>query len=641
VSDALEIKRELQLRILDVCHDLLPGGKKRGHEYRAGSLGGGAGASLAVHLAGSKAGTWAEFNGEAGGERGDVFDLIRAVRRCSFVEALDWARSFCGITPVPLTAPARREYRRPERPANVHVPREGSRVFDYLTGARRLPESTLRAYQVAEGEFPGEGAGAAMVFASKRAGELVMVKWIALDREDGKKRVTTSKGAEPVLFGWQAVPDDARALVIAEGEIDAMTWHAMTGLPAVAPPRGTGDEGWVAAEFARLERFETIYLAYDGDEPGRKAVERIAPRFGERARIVGHLGTGKDANEWLQAGATAEDFRRLLAESRDLRPGELRSPLEYLEAVLEEFHPTSKTAFGPEPPFGKIAGRVHFRPSEVSVWTGFNHHGKSEMLNYLMVSAMFQDARACIASLEVPVKKTLRRMVRQATGEEVPSDPRIREAHEWLTGRVWFYDSVETIKLARLLEVMRYARRRYDCSQFVVDNLARLGVAEDDYTGQKDVMCALVDFVNQTGAHVHLVAHPRKGADESSPPGKQDVRGGGVLTDLAHNVFTVWRNVPKQERLAKLEAKGDPEGEIRAAVEEDCDAVFAVRKQRETGDTPMMRLWWHRGSLQYHEQPWQRPFCFIDTPAPLRDRAERAADEPEFAQWEDEGPLPF
>ena len=75
--------------------ELLPHGRKDGHEWRAGSLAGEQGKSLAVHLAGSKAGVWSDFST---GERGDALDLV-AQCLCAGDKgrALTWARRWLGI----------------------------------------------------------------------------------------------------------------------------------------------------------------------------------------------------------------------------------------------------------------------------------------------------------------------------------------------------------------------------------------------------------------------------------------------------------------------------------------------------------------------------------------------------------------
>ena len=75
--------------------ELLPGGRRDGHEWRCGSLAGEPGTSMAVHLSGNKAGVWSDF---ASGESGDALDLVAQARfRGHKGEALTWARRWLGL----------------------------------------------------------------------------------------------------------------------------------------------------------------------------------------------------------------------------------------------------------------------------------------------------------------------------------------------------------------------------------------------------------------------------------------------------------------------------------------------------------------------------------------------------------------
>lgn len=140
-----------------------------------------------------------------------------------------------------------------------------------------------------------------------------------------------------------------------------------------------------------------------------------------------------------------------------------------------------------------------------------------------------------------------------------------------------------------MLEAFRYAAKRYRVTHFVVDSLLKCGIAEDDYKAQKAFLDRLCDFKNEFNAHVHLVAHARKGESEDKAPGKLDVRGAGAITDLADNVFTVWRN--KRKELAGDEADGDVE-----------DARLYCHKQRATGYEGALRLWFDTSSLQFSQR---------------------------------------
>ena len=94
MADILELKRMLLAQAEAVAEHLLPAGKREGHEWRAGSIAGEPGRSLAVHLDGRKAGVWADFNG---GEGGDLIDLWAAVKHLDLPAALDEIRAWLGL----------------------------------------------------------------------------------------------------------------------------------------------------------------------------------------------------------------------------------------------------------------------------------------------------------------------------------------------------------------------------------------------------------------------------------------------------------------------------------------------------------------------------------------------------------------
>lgn len=109
--DAATVARMLGDRIEDLARDLLPAGRRDGAEYRAGSLAGEAGQSLAVRLRGAKRGVWSDF---AAGIGGDALDLVAQARFGGDKgDAMRWALAWLGIgadtppqaRPLPARAP--------------------------------------------------------------------------------------------------------------------------------------------------------------------------------------------------------------------------------------------------------------------------------------------------------------------------------------------------------------------------------------------------------------------------------------------------------------------------------------------------------------------------------------------------------
>jgi twinkle protein len=501
MADIREISQQLNSRAEEIARYLLPNGKRESQEWRAGSIGGERGDSLGVHLSGAKVGVWSDF--AAGKSGADLLDLWAAVKGVGLGEALREAKFYLGVSDAAagvafVGSRETRQYRKPERP-QCSKPVSGSDVFHYLTKDRWLTVEALNAYQVAE-------SGREIILPFKREGELVNVKYLSVDRDvNGKKITRFESGCMMALFGWQAIPETAREVLICEGEIDAISWFQY-GTPALSVPNGAKSFTWLENEYECLERFETIYLSWDMDGDGRSGVAEALDRLGRhRCRLV-ELPY-KDANECLQHGVSADQMRGFVVGAESCDPAELKRASVYVDEVIDQFYPSGGVEPGFTSPWKKMDGLLRFRPGEYSVWGGYNKSGKTTMLNQVLLAGMSQDERACVASLEIKPRKLLKRMTRQATADRMPSVEQIRDAHVWYDGRLWMFDLVGTAKIARLFEVFEYARRRYGITQFVIDSLMRCGIAEDDYNGQKGLADRCAEFSTSHDVGVHLVAH--------------------------------------------------------------------------------------------------------------------------------------
>lgn len=572
--NAHDLSQQLAARASDVAAYLLPGGKKAGAEWKAGSVGGEAGGSLSVRLTGAKAGVWKDF---ASGESGDLLDLFAAVRGCSVAQAMAEAKQFLGVRDEMPKKPAA-TYAVPLKPKTA-MP---ATALDWLM-ARGLTAETIEAFKVREVQRNGRPWA---LLPYLRDGVYVNGKY--RDPED-KKGMAQEKDAEPCLFGWHLIEPKARTVVITEGEIDAMTlWQV--GVPALSVNAGAGNHQWIENDWERLERFSEILVCFDNDEPGDKGAAEVMKRLGlERCKRM-RVGA-KDANDWLQQGATPQQFVEAARTARPMDPDELRSAADFINRVKSMFYPAHGDPRNPVLRLDQDFDWFEFRPGELTVWTGFNGHGKSLLLSQVQLGLMAQGERFIIFSGEMTPEYLLKRMVKQATGADRPAMEYIDAVGEWLRERCFIFNQTGSATLKRLLEVFAYAQKRYGVSHVVIDSLMMTDVPEDgpgSMTAQKEAIRSLCDYAKRTGTHVHLVAHPRKAKDESAGPGKMDVAGSGKITDGADNVFTVWR------------AQKD---EAEAPEEEKPDAKLELKKQRN-GDTQNYSqwLWFNKASMQYRAQ---------------------------------------
>lgn len=256
--------------------------------------------------------------------------------------------------------------------------------------------------------------------------------------------------------------------------------------------------------------------------------------------------------------------------------------------LIDEFADEGSGPFHPRLPWSRLADRISLRPHEVSLWFGFNGHGKSLLLGQAVLSVAAQGERACIASFEMRPRKTLSRMCRQFTTANRPGPAQVRDFTRWCQGKVWVYDQTGTVDQERVFAVIRYAADRLKVNHFVVDNLTKCVESDDDYVGQKAFVDKLTALAQELGIHIHLVHHARKDRDETRPPRKMDALGASAITNLVDNVFIVWRNKAKAEA-----SNPDPEKP---------DALFICDKQRHgTGWEGLQSLNFHWASQQYLE----------------------------------------
>lgn len=584
--DIKQISNMLAARAQDVCEWLLPNGRRKAQEWCVGGTHGAEGDSLRVNV-GGKAGLWKDFADQSKG--GDLIDLVMAVHDCGKAEAVKSAKEFLGIRDdKPHFVTRQRAYKLPPKPK---CSKPKSAVNEYFA-TRGISPTTLAAYRV--GEQDGK-SGATIVFPYFHDETLKFIKFRPIADKHG---MFTSAESEPILFGWQAYPKDARAVLITEGEIDAMTFYEQ-GIAALSIPRGAGSgeqqDAWIAAEWDRLELFDTIYLAMDSDDQGRIARDQIVERLGRERCFVLDFSPHKDANEAHVAGVNLQE---ILNKSRTCDPEELRCASDYIDDIANYFD-NGTMLEGETLPWAKSWDKVRLRTHEVSVWAGINGHGKSNVLGHVMCnSAAVHGSRWCVASMEFRPVKFLARISRQLVGCARPTRPQIYDVLPEPLGNVFIFDVQGTAKAEKIIEVFRYAHRRYGCTQFVIDSLAKCGFAEDDYAKQKLFIDQCAEWALKSGVHVHVVVHARKGESEEKMPEKFDIKGTGAIADMVDNVFVVWRNKVKERIIA--ESNGVPTNKsVEQKDKPDC--VINCCKQRNGEWEGKIGLFFDKYSLRYTE----------------------------------------
>jgi len=278
-----------------------------------------------------------------------------------------------------------------------------------------------------------------------------------------------------------------------------------------------------------------------------------------------------------------EEYEKSTHNSR-----KIKEKSHYSEEVRKYFE-GSLIARGSHLPWDTHGLFVGLRPSEVSVWAGINGHGKSLLLGQCVLSLIQQGQKCLIASFEMRPEITLARMARQSTGMRIPTPLSLDIFDKWKKDHLYLLDHHGMIDAEQMLAVCRYASAELGVQHIVIDSLMKCVKGEDDFNGQKDFVNALCSIAQDTGMHIHLVHHMRKGSDEKHLPGKFDLKGSGSISDQVDNVFIVWRN--KGKALERQKAG--------ATDETVADAFLVCEKQRNGEWEGHMPLWFEGDSQQY------------------------------------------
>jgi twinkle protein len=297
-----------------------------------------------------------------------------------------------------------------------------------------------------------------------------------------------------------------------------------------------------------------------------------------------------DWAQWMEAG---DDGR-----------AKVRPASEFAGDVVRLLHGDSEEAIGQSTPWAKVGDRLRFRPGEVTLWAGINGHGKSNAIGYLALHFLAEGSKACIASMEMPPAATMGRMCRQAASRGMPPIDFIERFHRWTDGKLWLYAHQGQVKSDRMIAVARYCRVELGVDHIVIDSLLKCGMAPDDYAGQKNFVDALCALARDTGLHIHLVHHVRKGSDEKKEaPDKFDIKGAGEICDLVDNVLIVFRNKQKEDDMLKAMREKDEakrEKTVRA-LEAQGDTFLRCEKQRHFTWEGAISLFFDRDSQQLRE----------------------------------------
>ena len=304
------------------------------------------------------------------GESGDAVSLVQKVRGVGFREALEYLKAHGASIQQATTSDERRmpgpsvAHRVAEIPAAPEAV-EPSFILDDVAAryaSTLAAHSQARAYLASRGLDRAElvtrfrlgysdGKLSQVLGASQKAelqrlgvlkasGSEHFAKCITFPLLDdaghvvgfyGRRIITNSgpahlylPGPHKGLFNREAAKVYREEIILTESVINAASLIAL-GLPNAIPCFGVNGFTEEHAKLLADERVKSVVIGFDGDEAGRRGAQALAERLQHAGHAVkiGAPPKGKDWNEYLVAGGTAEELKALFEQAPQAHAAEI------------------------------------------------------------------------------------------------------------------------------------------------------------------------------------------------------------------------------------------------------------------------------------------------------------------------------
>lgn len=371
-------------------------------------------------------------------------------------------------------------------------------------------------------------------------------------RQLGEKSFSTIGELEAntgFLFGSDKFPaGSAKAITITEGELDALSIYQLLGskYPAVSVSSATSARTDISKDYKYIDSFERIYLCFDSDDPGRKALQQVASLFDFNK--VYHVKLDlKDANEYLTSGKTKE-FTNAWWNAKRFLPEGIISSFSEIDKIIDEDKKKESVTY----PFERLQSMTYgIRTGEVILIKAPEKVGKTEFIRAIEYHLLkTTDSNIGVIHLE----EGKPRMIKGLAGYElgVPthlpdsgvSNEDIKKAFKAATGRderLHIYTHFDSDDPDTIINTIRFMAGPCNCRYIFLDHLSQLVSGLEDTDERKHLdyistrLCQMVEDLDFT---LFVISHV-------NDDGK--TRGSRYIAKVADLIISLSRDILAME----------------------------------------------------------------------------------------------
>ena len=419
---------------------------------------------------------------------------------------------------------------------------------------RRIKKSTYEKYGVhcVVGE---DGEPTAYYFPNRKNNEIVGCTVRELPKNFysiGDAKVTND------LFGQHLFPKGGKFLVITTGREDCMAMYQTLAngdyeTPCVSVTNGDGGAvKQIKANYEWVVSFEKVILAFDGDEVGQEAVDKVSKLLKPGQAYAVKFGDYKDASDYMKNGKSGK-LKDLFWKAEKVSP----TGIVHLSQMWDAFQDNTSRDIIPFPPaFGDLNDMMNggMERGEITVIGALTSIGKSSIVSNIVYHILSSTEHKVGA---LYLEGTQREIVRDLLSLDQGTNLRRLKPEQMDMNRLRtaFFEGIakddkfiavdhqgSLHSVDDIMEKLRYLAKAENCDVLIIDPI-QASINADSNSAVIDFMDRVLKLAKETNAAVILVSHMRKPAsDDPHAVTEYQLMGSSSINQIAFNTILVSRD---------------------------------------------------------------------------------------------------
>lgn len=394
---------------------------------------------------------------------------------------------------------------------------------DFLKGRGFKNKSTIQHFRLG---FTETNEIAIPVF---KDGTLVDYKFRNIERKEFRRHM----GGETWVVNEAAFEycKEDKYIILVEGEFDAMALYEL-GFRSVVST--TGGAQAATPWLDRVPEDVKIYICYDNDEPGQEAAAKIADRVGIEKCLNIVFKDCKDANDFLKAGGTKEQFLGLFHNAEKFK---IYGIVNISEAInsLEKNKVQRVETFLP-----RLTHHLNGGVPRAGIITisGLPKRGKSSLLMNLVVNHAMAGIPTLLVSLENDLYFTVQRLLEIIMKKPYAAlDKKDFETLRGILAELPLYLDVSlgNWDIKRIEKTVEQTKKLYGIEIFGFDHLSYL--SGDEVKDIDNVVRRIKMMSRNLNIITYLVCHVRKLNENNDYPTSNDLRGSASIAQESNAII--------------------------------------------------------------------------------------------------------